>query len=51
MVIGFTIAVQCLVNEIPVETTLEDRILANQIPVIASGYRLSYPWYGCTRTG
>ena len=28
------LAVQALVNEIPVETTLEDRILANQIPVI-----------------
>ena len=28
------LAVQALVNEIPVETTLKDRILANQIPVI-----------------
>ena len=28
------LAVQALVNEIPVETTLEDRILANQSPVI-----------------
>ena len=29
------IAVQCLIYEVPVETTLEDRILADQIPVIA----------------
>ena len=28
------LTVQALVNEIPVETTLEDRILANQSPVI-----------------